>query len=34
MLTNLHEILIYSMKCKQTADLEHPERLKRLVEAF
>ena len=34
MLTNLHEMLIYSMKCKQTTDLEHPKRLKRLVEAF
>lgn len=34
MLTTLHEMLISSMKCKQTTDLIHVERLRKLVAAF
>jgi len=30
----LHQMLIYSMKCKQTTDLKHVEKLKSLVTAF
>jgi len=33
-LTLLHETLVYAMKCKQTADLAHVEKLKKLVNAF
>jgi len=33
-LENLHQMLIYSMKCKQTTDLSHVEKLKSLVTAF
>ncbi len=30
----LHEMLIYAMKCKQTTDLSHVEKMKGLVKAF
>ena len=30
-LTTMHEMLIYAMKCKQTTDLAHVEKLKELV---
>ncbi|MFO8163838.1 MAG: superoxide dismutase [Ni] [Desulfatiglandales bacterium] len=30
----LHQILVYSMKCKQTTNLEYPEKLRRLVSEF
>lgn len=33
-LSQLHEILIYSMKAKQTTDLAHVEKLKELIHAF
>ena len=33
-LENLHQMLIYSMKCKQTTDLSHVEKLKSLVTNF
>ena len=34
MLTSLHEMLIYSMKSKQTTDLDHVKKLKELVVVF
>ena len=34
MLGTLHEILIYAMKCKQTADVANTEKIKSLVGAF
>jgi nickel superoxide dismutase len=34
MLTTLHEMLISSMKCKQTTDLSHVEKLRKLVATF
>ncbi len=33
-LSHLHEILVYTMKCKQTTDLENVNKLKLAVEAF
>jgi nickel superoxide dismutase len=33
-LENLHQMLIYSMKCKQATDLSHVEKLKSLVTDF
>jgi len=33
-LENLHQMLIYSMKCKQTIDLSHVKKLKSLVTDF
>jgi nickel superoxide dismutase len=30
----LHEMIVYSMKCKQTTDLAHVEKLKQLVDRF
>lgn len=30
----LHQMLIYSMKCKQTTDLDHVKKMKTLVEDF
>jgi nickel superoxide dismutase len=33
-LTLLHEMMFYAMKCKQTTDLAHVEKLKKLVDAF
>lgn len=33
-LTGLHQMLIYSMKCKQTTDLENVEKLKSLLAQF
>ena len=30
----LHEMIVTSMKCKQTTDLAHPEKLNQLVDAF
>ncbi len=33
-LETLHQMLIYSMKCKQTTDLSHVEKLKSLVTEF
>lgn len=34
MLTTLHQMLISSMKCKQTTDLSHVEKLRQQVSAF
>lgn len=34
MLSSLHEMLIYSMKSKQTTDLDHVKKLKELVVVF
>ncbi len=33
-LTNLHQMLVYSMKCKQTTNLENVEKLKDLLKQF
>ena len=33
-LTSLHQMLLYSMKCKQTTDLENVEKLKDLLKQF
>jgi nickel superoxide dismutase len=33
-LTSLHEMVVYSMKAKQTTDLENVERLRSLIEQF
>ena len=33
-LTLLHQMIVYSMKCKQTTDLAHVEKLKQLVDRF
>jgi len=33
-LTSLHEMIVYSMKAKQTTDLENVERLRALIEQF
>ena len=33
-LGSLHQMLVYSMKCKQTADLNHVNTLRRLVKDF
>ena len=32
--TTLHQMMVYSMKCKQTTDLENVEKLKSLVDDF
>ncbi len=33
-LTLLHQMLFYSMKCKQTTDLENPEKLREVLDKF
>ena len=33
-LTSLHQMLVYSMKCKQTTDLQNVEKLKSLLQQF
>ena len=34
MLGHLHEMLVFAMKCKQTTDLENPQKLRELVGQF